>query len=51
MSKGVVVENWKQHVGVGVTQSLDASIIITGVEMVVAPTMDFVKMGILFRFA
>jgi hypothetical protein len=38
-----------QHVGVGVTQSLDAGITIIGVEMVVMPNMDFLRRGVLFE--
>jgi hypothetical protein len=38
-----MIETWNQPTRVVVTQSLDASITTTRVEMVVAPTMDVVK--------
>jgi hypothetical protein len=41
-----IVETWKQHVGVGVTQSLGASITI-GMEMIVVPSINVVKRGVL----
>jgi hypothetical protein len=43
----VIVETWRQPIGVIVTKSLEASITTKGVEMVVAPIMDVVKRGIL----
>jgi nitrogen fixation protein len=47
VSKVVVIETQKQLVRVVVTQSFDVGIITTGVETVVAPTMDVVKRGVL----
>jgi hypothetical protein len=47
VSKVAVVETQRQHVGVGVIQSLDASITTTRVETVVAPSIDIVRRGIL----
>jgi hypothetical protein len=47
VSKSIVVETWRQLVGVGVPQSLDASITTIGVETVVAHGMDVVTNGIL----
>jgi hypothetical protein len=41
----------RKHARIGVTRSLDASITIIGVETIIAPNMDFVKMGVLLRFA
>jgi hypothetical protein len=49
--KAVVVETRRQHVGVGITQSFDASITTTRVEMVVALNMDVVKRGVLMGSA
>jgi hypothetical protein len=48
--EAIIVKNQRQHLGVEVIQSLDVGIIITGVEMVVAPNMDFVKREILLGF-
>jgi hypothetical protein len=45
----VIVETWRQPIGVIVTKSLEASITTKGVEMVVAPIMDVVKRGALIR--
>ncbi len=42
-----IVETWRQHVGVIVTQSLDVDITTTRVETVVAPTMDVIRKGVL----
>jgi len=51
VSKEIVVETWKQHVGgIGVIQSLSASITTIGMEMVVAPNIDVVRKEILTRF-
>ncbi len=50
VSKVVVVETWKQHIGVEVTQSLDVGITTTRVETVVVSNKDVVKRGILIRF-
>jgi hypothetical protein len=47
VSKATIVETYKQLVGVGITQSFDAGIITTRVEMVVVPTMDVFRRGIL----
>jgi hypothetical protein len=49
MSKIIIVETRRQHVGVGVIQSLDACITTIGVEMVLVPNMGVVKRGILIR--
>ncbi len=46
MSKVAIVETRKQHVGVGVIQSLDVRITSTIVEMVVVPNIDIVKRGV-----
>jgi hypothetical protein len=51
VSKTVVVETWKQHVGIRVTQSFNVGIITTRVETVVAPNIDVVKRGVLIGFA
>jgi hypothetical protein len=45
----VVVEAWRQPIRVVVTQSFDANIITIGVEMVVTPTVDVVRKGVLIR--
>jgi hypothetical protein len=42
-----VVETWKQHAGIRVIQSLDASIPTTRMETVVAPNINVVKRGVL----
>ncbi len=47
MSKAAIVETHKQLIGLKVTQSLDVGIITIGVEMIVAPTMNVVRRGIL----
>ncbi len=46
----VIVETWKQHVGVRVTQSLGVGITTTRVEMVVALGIDVVRRGVLIGF-
>jgi len=51
VSKAIVVETWKQHVGIRVTQSLNVGIITTRVETIVAPNIDVVKRGVLIGFA
>jgi hypothetical protein len=38
-----IIETRKQHVGVGVTQSLGVSITTKGVEMVVVPNIDVIR--------
>jgi hypothetical protein len=48
--EAVIVEIQKQPIGVIVTQSLDVGITTTRVEMVVMPTMDVVRKGILIGF-
>jgi len=48
--EAAIVETQKQHVGIGVTQSLDASITTTRVEMFVAPNIDVVKRGVLIGY-
>ncbi len=50
MSKAKVVETRRQHARIGVTQSLDACITTTRVEMVVAPNINVVKNEILIGF-
>jgi hypothetical protein len=40
----------RKHARIGVTRSLDASITIIGVEMVVTPNIDVVRRGILIGF-
>jgi hypothetical protein len=42
-----IVKTWRQPTRVVVTQSFDANITTIGVEMVVTPTMDVVRRGIL----
>jgi len=49
MSKATVVETQKQHVGIGTTQSLNEGKRTTGVETVVAPSIDVVRRGILIE--
>jgi hypothetical protein len=49
VSEAIIVNNQRQHHGVIVIQSLDAGIIIIGVEIVVAPNMDFVRRAILLK--
>ncbi len=44
-----IVETWKQHIGVGITQSLDANITTIRVEMVVAFSIVVTKKGKLIR--
>jgi hypothetical protein len=48
--EATIFETRKQPNGIGVTQSFDACIITTRVEMVVAPNIDVVKGGILIGF-
>jgi hypothetical protein len=50
VSKMAVVETQRQHARVGITQSLNASITTTRVEMVVAPNIDVVKRGVLIGY-
>jgi hypothetical protein len=42
MLETVVIETRRQHAGIGVTQSLNASITTTGVERIVEPNIDVV---------
>ncbi len=49
MLEVAIVETQRQHVGVGVTKSLNASITTTGVKMVITSNIDVVKTGILIR--
>ncbi len=49
MLEVAVVQTQRQHVGGGVTQSFNASITTTRVEMVIAPNIDVVKRGIFIR--
>jgi hypothetical protein len=51
MSKVIVVESWKRHAKVGVTQSFDAGITTIGVEMVVASNINVVRKEVLIGFA
>jgi hypothetical protein len=51
MLKVTIVETWKQPTRVVITQSFNVGIKTIGVEMVVAPTMDVVKRGVLIGFA
>jgi hypothetical protein len=44
------VKTQKQHAGVGVIQSLDASITTTRVETVVVPNINVVRRGVLIGF-
>jgi hypothetical protein len=46
----IVIETWRQSIGVIVTQSFNVSITTIGVETIVTPTMDIVKKGILIGF-
>jgi hypothetical protein len=41
------VETQRQHAGIGITQSFNASITTKGVEMVATPNIDVVKRGVL----
>jgi hypothetical protein len=41
-----VVETWKQHAGIGVTQSLGVGITTIGVETIVAPNINVVRKGV-----
>ncbi len=50
VSKVEVLETRRQHVKIGVTESLDACITTTRVEMVVAPNINVVRKGILIGF-
>jgi hypothetical protein len=43
----VVVETQKQHAGIRVIQSLDVGITTTGVETIVAPSINVVKKEVL----
>jgi hypothetical protein len=47
VSEATIVEIWRQHVKIGVIQSLDACITTIRMEMVVAPNMDFVRKGVI----
>ncbi len=51
MLEVTIVETWKQPTRVVITQSFNVGIKTIGVEMVVAPTMDVVKRGVLIGFA
>ncbi len=44
-----IIETWKQHIGIGVTQSFDANITTTRVEMVIALSIVVIKKGKLIR--
>jgi len=43
----VIIETWKQHVGIRVTQSFDACITTIGMEMVVTLNINVIRGGIL----
>jgi hypothetical protein len=45
----IVVKTWRQLIGIEVTQSFDAIITTTKVEMIVAPNMNVVKRRIVIR--
>jgi hypothetical protein len=47
MSKAVVVETWKQHARVKVTQSLDVGITTVRVEIIVVLSINVIKRGVL----
>jgi hypothetical protein len=47
MSKAVVVKNQRQHVRIGVTQSLNAIITTIRMKMVVTPNIDVFRKGVL----
>jgi hypothetical protein len=49
--KAAVVENQRQHAGVGVIQSLNGVTRTKGVKMVVTPCIDVFKRGVLIGFA
>jgi hypothetical protein len=49
MLEMIVVETHKQHVGIGVIQSLGVGITTIGVEMVVAPNINVVRKETLIR--
>ncbi len=51
VSEVAIVETQRQHVGVGVTQSLNVGITTIGAEMVLVPNIDVVKRGVLVGFA
>jgi hypothetical protein len=48
--EATVVKAWRQPTRVVVTQSFDVNITTIGIEMVVTPTMDVVRRGILIGF-
>jgi len=50
VSKAAVVETQRQHVGVGVIQSLNAGITTIGAELVLVPDIDVVRRGVLIGF-
>jgi hypothetical protein len=49
VSETTIVETQRQHVGIGVTQSLNAKITTIGVNMVLVPNIDVVRRGVLVR--
>jgi hypothetical protein len=51
MSEVTIVEIRRQSVGIIVPQSLVATIITTGVQIVVTPNMDVIRRGVLIGFA
>jgi hypothetical protein len=51
VSKTIVVETRRQHVGIRVIQSFDVGIITIGVETIVTPNIVIVRKGILIGSA
>ncbi len=47
----VVVETWRQHVGIEVIQSHNAIVTTTKVHMIVAPSMNVAKKGVVIEYA
>ncbi len=45
----IIVETWKQHVKVGVIQSLNVGVTTTWMEMVIVPNINVVKRGVPIR--
>jgi hypothetical protein len=50
MLEAIIVETWKQHAGVGVTQSFCVDITTTRVETVVASSIDVFRKEILIGY-
>ncbi len=49
MLEATIIKTRKQHVGVGVTQSLGVDITTTRMETVVAPNIVVIRKGVLIR--